>query len=468
LLFLFRNIKIFQVILLIAFFLVIRLVIYWTNTPLLISELNWMLTGEQMGKGFMLYRDILQNIGVLSAVVYWGIDFLFGRSQTAYFLIAGALGLFQVLYFNYLCNSRNFFPEGTTVPGLIYAILLHLSTDMLTLSPTLMATTFLLLSCGVLARIIEKPDVGDEIFEAGIYIGMATLFYLPSAFFYIWAFLAMIFYSGARFRHHMIGLFGSIFPLLMVLLIFFFNNAVDSLNRSLFSTLIQIRSVRVDDLISFFFYVAFSLGLGIGGFLRLFGYNRFTYYQTRIQQIMAFWFIFSAITLIFMSEFKPMDFILFIPAVAYFISWLFLSFRNPGAAEGLFLAYLVYSVFALSTEIFRIIPGLDPGHFDRRIAKAALLPAEIDGKKILVLGEDEGEYLNNFAATPYLNWRLSSEDFESLDSFESVIQIYNNFEKDPPEYVIDKVGVMPRLLERIPELRGKYKTTGWKNIYQRH
>lgn len=84
-----------------------------------------------------------------------------------------------------------------------------------------------------------------------------------------------------------------------------------------------------------------------------------------------------------------------------------------------------------------------------------------------MLGEDEGEYLNNFAATPYLNWSLSVYDFENLDSFESVIHIYNNFEKDPPEFVIDKEGIMPKLFERIPRLKERYRPAKWRNIYQR-
>src|SRR5690606_27153459 len=146
------------------------------------------------------------------------------------------------------------------------------------------------------------------------------------------------------------------------------------------------------------------IGLGIAGFLKLFGCNRFTYYQTRIQQVMAFWFILSSFTIPFMGDFEPMDFFVFLPSVGYFVSWCFLSFRKVGRAESVFLAYILFSVFVLYADVFRLIPGLDLGNMERRIAKAALLPAEINGKKILVLGQDEGEYLNNFAATPYLNW----------------------------------------------------------------
>lgn len=466
-LFLFRNTKIFQLILLACFFLAIRLPIFLFGTPLLISELGWMLTGEQLSNGFMLYRDIWENISVLAGTVYWGLDVLFGRSQQAHHIVACVIGLWQVLYFNYLCNTKDFFPEESTIPGLIYAVLLNLSFDMFTLSPMLMATSFLLLSIGVVAKMIDKPEVTDEIFEAGLYIGIATLFYLPSAIFYIWAFMMMILYTGATFRHHMIGLFGSVFPVLMVLLIFFLNNAIESLNRSLITNAIQIDNIDIADLLPFLAYVGFSVGLGVAGFLKLFGFNRFTHYQTRIQQVMAFWVILSAGTILFWERLAPMNFIVFLPAVAYFVSWFFLSFRKLVRAEGIFLVYFLVSMFVLYWDVFNLMPGSKIGNFDERVAKPALLPAEINGKKILVLGEDEGEYLNNFAATPYLNWSLSEYDFGNLDSFESIIHISDNFEKDPPEFVIDKAGVMPKLFERIPKLKDQYRPTQWKNIYQK-
>ena len=88
-------------------------------------------------------------------------------------------------------------------------------------------------------------------------------------------------------------------------------------------------------------------------------------------------------------------------------------------------------------------------------------------KRILVIGEDEGEYLNNFTATPYLNWDLARYDLKNLDNFDSVIHIYDNFRQDPPDYVIDKENVMPRLFIRVPALKKRYKPSPWKNIYQK-
>jgi hypothetical protein len=107
------------------------------------------------------------------------------------------------------------------------------------------------------------------------------------------------------------------------------------------------------------------------------------------------------------------------------------------------------------------------GKLENLRSKTASLPAEIRNKRILVLGQHAGEYTENFSATPYLNWDLSSYDLRNLDHFDSVIHVYDNFRKDPPDYVIDKVNLMPKLLSRVPALQSQYKLSQWKGIYQK-
>ncbi|MBU1822095.1 MAG: hypothetical protein KKG00_11375, partial [Bacteroidetes bacterium] len=201
---------------LVLFFALLRLPFLWNEVPLLIPELSWMLVGEQMSRGFMLYRDVWDNVSPFSGMVYWTIDTLFGRSQLVYQIVAFAISLFQILYFNYVLRVRDALPERSYIPGAIYALFLNSSFDLATLSPTLMASTFLLLALGVVIKILERRQVTNEIFEMGLYIGIATLFYLPSALFMFWAFVALLFYTGATLRQHVLGFFGSVFPLLMV------------------------------------------------------------------------------------------------------------------------------------------------------------------------------------------------------------------------------------------------------------
>ncbi|MEO6686311.1 MAG: hypothetical protein ABIN24_10105, partial [Dyadobacter sp.] len=214
---------------------------------MLIPELSWMLVGEQMNHGFMLYRDVWDNVSPFSGLTYWLIDSLFGRAQWAYQLAAAGLGIIQILYFNYVIYSREVFPERTYIPGALYAIFLNISFDLGTLSPMLMANTFLLFAFGLIVKILVKREATNQVFEMGLYIGIATLFYLPASLFMVWAFLALLFYTGATIRHHLLGLFGSIFPLLMVLLFFYMNDGIESLNRNLLTSVFQVKQYNLND-----------------------------------------------------------------------------------------------------------------------------------------------------------------------------------------------------------------------------
>ena len=229
----FRVNAVYQFISLAVLLILIRLPFLFTPLPLLIPELNWMLVGEQMSNGFLMYRDIWDNTSPLSAVVYWLVTSVFGRSQVAFQLVAMFFSITQAVYFNYMTNTRQLFTERNYVPGLMYVLFLNLSFDLCTLTPMLMSTTFLLLALGTLIKQMERQGVTDEIFEIGFYLGVATLFYLPSAIFIIWAAVSLIFFTGATFRQHSLMLLGFAFPILVTGLFFYFSGGLSDLNRNL-------------------------------------------------------------------------------------------------------------------------------------------------------------------------------------------------------------------------------------------
>jgi hypothetical protein len=458
----------YQTISLVVFFLLLRLPFFLGGAPLLIPELSWMLVGEQMGRGFMLYRDVWDNVSPFSGLTYWLIDSLFGRAQWVYQLAAMGVSLVQILYFNYVIHSRDVFPERTFLPGALYALFLNISFDMGTLSPMLLANTFLLFAFGSIVKMLVRREVTTQVFELGIYIGIATLFYLPASLFMIWAFLALLFYTGSTFRHHLLGLFGSIFPLLMVVLFFYLNNGMESLNRNLLTSVFQVKQYNLNDFSSLLASLLLPLGFGIMGFMRIFTTLRFVNYQTRIQQVMALWFIAAVFTIPLMQFLAPMQFVIFIPPAAFFATHYFQSFKKNSWADELQFTLMGAMIVLIQYQGLRgILPGVSMGKLENLRAKAADLPEQIRGKRILVLGQNSGEYINNDTATPYLNWELASYDLQNLDNFDSVIHVYDNFRKDPPEYVIDKVNIMPKLLNRVPALKKQYIQSPWKGIYQR-
>jgi hypothetical protein len=237
----FRLTGTLQLVSLLALLVVIRLPFLLSPPPLLIPELNWMLVGEQIHRGHLLYRDIWDSISPLSALTYWLMDVAFGRSLMAYHVAGTLVAAFQVFYFNWVMNVRDVYPERNFIPGLLYALFLNMSFDCSTLSPVLLSTTFLLLAFGTLIKQMERKGATDEVFEIGFYISIAALFYLPSALFIVWAILSLLLYTGASFRQHSLSVFGFAFPILLTLLYYYLADSLTDFNRNLLASVFRVR-----------------------------------------------------------------------------------------------------------------------------------------------------------------------------------------------------------------------------------
>ena len=110
----------------IAYFFLIGLIIrsiaiIWV-IPMLNPEFQWMLVGEKLAEGFILYNGLEDHIPVLSGFFYWLMSELFGRSHLAHLILSSVLVFFQAVIFNLAINKSDLFNEKTYVPGLLYII----------------------------------------------------------------------------------------------------------------------------------------------------------------------------------------------------------------------------------------------------------------------------------------------------------------------------------------------------------
>jgi hypothetical protein len=464
----FRSYYPYQYASLLGLLLLIRLPLLLHPFPMLIPELNWMLVGEQMSEGNLLYRDLWDSISPLSAVVYWGLHTLFGRSTLVLHIAATVVSVFQIIYFNYLTNNRDVYPDRSFWPGLIYMLFLHLSFDCLTLSPVLMSTSFLLLAFGTLIKQMERRGATDEVFEVGFYIGIAALFYLPSALFIIWATLSLLFYTGTSFRQHSLSLFGFLFPIAATVLFYYLNNSLDDFNRNLLASVFRVRQYSLSDFQSLVASLLIPLGLGVLGFLSLFrSSSRYVNFQQRVQQIMMIWFVTAVLTIALVPFLAPMSFLSFVPPMAYFTLYYFENFRKGWLAElGFSIAFgLILLLFYQG--LLGLIPGSDLGRLSSLQVQSSPLPDNIRDRHILIIGEDLSAYRLNRPATPYLNWDLAKYDLKNLDNYEAVINVFDHFRKDPPDYIIDRENVVDKLFQRAPALGSWYEKTATTGVYKR-
>lgn len=448
--------------------ILIRLPLLLHPFPLLTPELNWMVVGERISQGNLLYRDIWDSVSPLSALVYWGIDGLFGRSPIVLHGAATLVSVFQIVYFNYLLNHRDVYPDRTFWPGLIYMLFMHISFDCLTLSPVLMSTSFLLLAFGTLIRQMDRRGATDEVFEVGFYIGIAALFYLPSALFIIWVALSLLFYTGATFRQYSLTFFGFLFPIAATVLFYYLRDSLDDFNRNLLASVFRVRQYSLSDFQSLLASLFIPLGLGVLGFLSLFSrVGRYVNYQQRIQQVMSLWFVVAVLTIGLMPFLAPMIFLSFLPPMAYFTYYYLEGIRRVWLAEWTFFTAFLLMLLLFYQGALGLVPGVDLGRLGNLQVKPSPLPNDIRNQRVLIIGEDLSAYRQNRLATPYLNWDLSKYDLKNLDNYEAVINVFDHFRQDPPDYIIDRENVVGKLFQRAPALAVQYEKTSIADVYKR-
>jgi hypothetical protein len=347
-------------------------------------------------------------------------------------------------------------------------LFMHISFDCLTLSPVLMSTSFLLLAFGTLIRQMDRRGATDEVFEVGFYIGIAALFYLPSALFILWSIVSLLFYTGSTFRQYSLSVFGFLFPFAATVLFYYLFDGLDDFNRNLLASVFRVRQYSLSDFQSLLASLLIPLGLGVLGFLSLFSRaGRYVNFQQRIQQIMAIWFVVAVLTIALMPFLAPMAFLSFVPPMAYFTYYYFENIRKAWLAEMSFSIAFILILLLFYQGALGIIPGAELGRLSSLQVRPSPLPADIRDQHVLIIGEDLSAYRQNHLATPYLNWDLAKYDLKNLDNYEAVINVFDHFRLDPPDYIIDRENVVEKLFQRAPALAAKYEKTAVADVYKR-
>ncbi len=449
------------------FLLVVRAPLLVRGLPLIQPELNWMLVGERLHHGFMIYTQTWDSLSPLSAGVYGLIDLAFGRSQLAYHLLSLGLVMFQSAYFSFSLQRHDLYQERTHLPAILYCLCATLFYDFYTLSPVLLGLTFLLIALNALFTQLNKDGVDDEAFGIGFYLGIATLFYIPFGWFVGFVFIVFLLLSAIRLRKFLLLLFGFGLPLTVTLLSFYLLNAYDAIYFNWIAVFWERYVQYYSD-----FHTFVIIGAPLGALLILAasqlvsGNTRFINYQIRCQQAMFLWLLAGVPTLFFADDFTPFVFLVFAPPAAFFGTYYFLMIRKAWMGELAFWSILVCILINTTGKFY--LPFPDSVWNDQKlVVKKEADQYDFHQKRLLIIGQGLDEYQDNIPATPYLTWRLARRHFDNLDSYTTVIDLYTNFIQDPPEVIVDKHNVVPRLFNRLPALGSQYVTGSAPNVYFR-
>lgn len=446
--------------------LVIRLPFIISGIPMIEPELKWLLIGERLAHSdYSMYNDAWHYLMPLSAFAYKWIHILFGRTTLAYQLLSIVLVMVQAGIFNNVMLKNKAYNQNTYVPALVYMLMMNIFFDMFTLSPALLGMTFILLAINNLFKRMDN-QTRDELFvNTGVYLGVAMLFYLPSFFYFIATIVALVIFTGSIVRRMFLLVYGFLLVLAGSAIYFYWNDSFLIFKHHALSSIwdfephvylnwkevIGVSSIPI--LIFIFSYIKMKIK------------GRYINYQVKIQQVMVM-FLASGFFMFFIIQDKStFQLIYFVPTVAFFIAHYLLTIRHWILAEA---SLLWISVLLILNNLFFYNEWLFVDRFvsyDKLKVSSSPYHELVANKRILVLGKETSIYQNAKLATPYLEWQLAAVHFHDIGYYDHLIEIYEHFQKDRPEVIIDEIGVIPDLFEKLPTIAALYTQGPKDNTY---
>lgn len=456
----------YRLILVFIFLVILKLPFLIHGEIYSILDLKHHLIGEKLGSGVLLYKDLWDNIAPFSAWFYMFIDYLFGKSAIAYQIIAIFLFFFQAGLFNVILIRKKAYNENSYVPAFFYMLFGFMFFDVISLSPQLLGLTFILFSLDSLFIHLELRRKNDiNLINLGMYIGIAALFYLPYIIYLISVTLGLLLYTNTIRRRYFLMYYGAIFVFLLIWIYYFLKGDSHYLMQNLVYPLLRF---DYSNYLTFnsLLYIAVVPGIFLLiSLFKTFQTLGYTNYQVRIQSLFFLFFIFQIITWFLWSQKSGASLVIYVPTMSFFVTHMFINVRKRLWREIYFYLLVVAVLGVYLNPIYRV------KYLDDKIALDKTLVRNINGwdvenKKILVLGDDLSYYKNNSLATPFLNWDNARRLFLNINDYENILTVFSNLKTDYPEYIIDQNGVLPDLMNYIPELKMNYSLVK-DNVYQK-
>ncbi|MEB2773744.1 hypothetical protein SYJ56_00405 [Algoriphagus sp. D3-2-R+10] len=436
----------------IGIYILLLTIVYLTLNPFPITnpQLTWMLLGERLGQGYYLYQDIIDDNGPLSAGFFTFMDLLFGRSQFAYEVVGRILISFQILYWNSMLIKFKAFDVNTYLPAIIMAALFHFSFDLLSLSPALLGSCFLILALGQLfSQTVLQKDTSESTLLIGIYAGLATGFHPNYILFLPYMIFTGIAISSFSFRQLMLSLVGYFLPLLLISVFYFWNDGLEEAIQIWPLTFLS-EKYEYQSLLNWLILGLFPLLLAVAGYFMATVLRGSTINQQKQRQLIIIWLLFSAAEFFIIKKQAAYQLVILVPGLTYLITQFFLNTKKEIVAK------IAFYLLVLG------VPAAGFLFWQKTIPNSEYFVGKSEVKysgDILVLGDDLSPYLNARLGGPFLNYRLSKLYLDQDRDLREKGRLFQMLQKQKPSMVLDPNGDFEKLIKQFPALEDQYSKT---------
>ncbi len=461
---LFRINDPFRILFAFGVLIVLRLPVLLAENHILLVEIEWLAIGEALWLGKKLYADVWTSTAPLSALVYTSVVALFGKSYLTLRIGAICLVVYQAYIFNRMMIRHDVYNEKTYLPAFLYVLAMNISSDFATLSPTLMALTCMLLG---LQYIIRPDEQGrrDDLLLLGIYIGIATLFYLPSFFFLFFALLSLILFRSSSVRNLLLVSFGVGVVGAMAVIFFLFRETLPNFIEQFVVASFATPAFPYFERLTLLLQFAIPLLLGIVALVAVLRESAFVNFQVSCQQIMLLWSMAALAVGLLLSYGMPFEFSFLVAPLSFFMVHHLLNMRRKFVDAYLYVLIVVFAFLGATGVYMKENRWYWPVDASEMWADATLVE-KYQNKRVLVLGDQKAYYLQNQQATPYFAWHLAESSFsENLRQYATLQRLSSAFADDLPELIVDLEGVMPKVFYHLPNLEGLYEPLENGHVY---
>ncbi len=199
--------------------------IFRTNQPLVLFVLP-VVAAALWAISFLYPAEVTVSQPMpLYALFSW----LIGDHVIVNIAVAMAIVIAQAIFLNGIFNNNEFINRETYLPALLYTIFCGAFVSQHGMHPALFANFFLLLALRRVLVIYRQPNVYSQVFDAGIFIGIGSLFYFPTllAFPFIW--MALTILRPFIWREWFIPVLAAVVPYLFVAVYYYWQEQPEAL-----------------------------------------------------------------------------------------------------------------------------------------------------------------------------------------------------------------------------------------------
>ena len=433
-------------------FILIRSLIFFYGSPLTHIELPYLLSARAIAEGKWIYKDIWETTEPLTSFVIYLLP-----KEPAIFCIFSywinvILIIFNAFYANYFIQKLDVFSDKTFVPALFYTLISLMFFELNVLSAPLLASTFLLLTLSNIFSYLKKENL-YRMYDSGFFLGISTLFFLPCIAFTPAIFLGMLLFTRSNGKGYFLLLLGLIFPWAILCILFLWVEGLQDFFNIFVSHYFSNYNSYIHSSETLVIFLLPTLLFLLGMFFGLKGSLREINFQSISRKFVLFW-LFGGVFACIIAPVKSFTllYVLIFP-LAFFYSFYFLRIKAYILPNiGLFM-YVGVATFLQ----YRCLKGTIWQETVYQIKVGQNRSDLLDGKRILITGNNQDSYLYSKVAGRYLNWNVSQEDFAHLDKFYAIENIRKNFYTDLPECILDQSDIIPKFFEKIPRLKQIYK-----------